>query len=104
MLGATREYQRTLWFLSDQYDLALQIAGLSQPGRPFVRREPGSGAILLFQFDDDGRLISGVGLGRSGAVGKEIRIAELLIERSTRPDPRLLADAQTNLKILLRTG
>ncbi len=104
MLGAAREYQKTPWFWSEQYDLTLQVAGLPQPGRPFVRRQPGSGATLLFQLDDDGRLVSASGLGPSGSVAKEIRIAELLIERGTRPDPRLLADTQSNLKNLLRTG
>jgi 3-phenylpropionate/trans-cinnamate dioxygenase ferredoxin reductase subunit len=38
MLGKPVVYREVPWFWSDQYDLKLQIAGLSRPGDAFVQR------------------------------------------------------------------
>jgi len=45
------------------------------------------------------------GQGRAGtsvSIGRDVRIGEKLIERGARPDPRLLADPRSNLKVLLK--
>ena len=38
----------------------------------------------------------------SVSIGRDVRIGEKLIERGARPDPRLLADPRSNLKVLLK--
>ncbi len=102
MLGDPAPYARVPWFWSDQYDLGLQIAGLPDPAAPSIRRErPGEG-LFLFQLDGDGRLASAAGVGGGATAGREIRIAEMLIERGARPDPAALADPGVNLKSLLK--
>ncbi len=89
------------WFWSDQYDLSLQIAGLAEGAEAVVRREGRDGAFVLFHLAGDGRLLAASGIGTGNAVAKDIRLAEMLIARRARPDPRALADPGVNLKKVL---
>jgi 3-phenylpropionate/trans-cinnamate dioxygenase ferredoxin reductase component len=104
MLGAAAPYGRTPWFWSDQYELTLQVAGLPDPGAPAVRRALGGGAFVLFQLDAAGRLAAASGIGPGNAVARDIRLAEMLIERAAAPDPAALADPAVGLKSLLKGG
>jgi 3-phenylpropionate/trans-cinnamate dioxygenase ferredoxin reductase subunit len=102
MLGSEDAYNRVPWFWSDQYDLTLQVAGLPDASLPVVRRDLGDGAFVLFQLDGGGQLVSASGIGTGNAVAKDIRLAEMMIERGAAPDPARLADPDVNLKALLR--
>jgi len=100
MLGATQSTSSVPWFWSDQYELTLQIAGLSDEGRVTVRRELPDGSIL-FHLAEDGRLVAASGIGVGNAVAKDIRLAELLIGRRAKPDAAALGDPGVRLKGLL---
>jgi len=89
------------WFWSDQYDLGLQISGLAEGAATDVRREVRDGGFVLFHLATDGRLLAASGIGPGTAVAKDIRLAEMMIARRARPDPRALADPDVNLKRLL---
>ena len=101
MLGGAEPHAAVPWFWSDQYDLTLQIAGLADMGRATVRRDLGDGAFILFHLADDGRLVAASGIGAGNAVGRDIRIAEMLIGRGARPNPAVLGHPETRLKALL---
>lgn len=101
LLGAEDPIASVPWFWSDQYELTLQIAGLPDEGTGTVRRDIGDGAFILFHRAADGRLAAASGIGPGNAVAKDIRLAEMLIARSARPDPALLASPATRLKSLL---
>ncbi|HEU0222870.1 MAG TPA: FAD-dependent oxidoreductase [Paracoccaceae bacterium] len=103
MLGAEAPFRRVPWFWSDQFDLTLQVAGLYDAALPAIRRETGPGAFILFQLGPDGRLVSAAGIGPGQAVAKDIRLAELLIERGARLDAAALA-TEPNLKKLMRAA
>lgn len=90
------------WFWSDHYDLGLQMTGLPGAGDIEVTRIREDGARFLFQLSADGRLLSASGVGSGTAVAKDIRIAALMINAGTRPDPALLAAPGVPLKELLR--
>ncbi|WP_159588067.1 NAD(P)/FAD-dependent oxidoreductase [Chelativorans xinjiangense] len=102
MLGCEEAYARVPWFWSDQYDLTLQVAGLPDPSLGHVRRDLGGGAFILFQRDDAGRLVSASGVGSGNAVAKDIRLAEMIMEKGLRPDPTQLKDPAVNLKTVLK--
>ncbi|MGN6550007.1 MAG: NAD(P)/FAD-dependent oxidoreductase [Pararhizobium sp.] len=102
MLGQAGPYGRMPWFWSDQYDLCLQVAGLPEPGGRTARRDLGSGAFVVFQIADDGSLVCASGIGCGNAVARDIRLAEMMMERGIRLDPALLADPSVNLKALLK--
>jgi 3-phenylpropionate/trans-cinnamate dioxygenase ferredoxin reductase subunit len=101
MLGANEAIASVPWFWSDQYELTLQIAGLSDEGATVVRRDLGDGATILFHIAADGRLVAASGIGVGNAVAKDIRLAEMLIGRGARPDVGALGDAGVKLKGLL---
>jgi len=101
MLRLTEPHTAVPWFWSDQHDLTLQIAGLADEGKTTVRRDLGEGAFILFHLAADGRLVAASGIGQGNAVAKDIRVAEMLIGRSARPDPHQLARADVKLKALL---
>lgn len=100
MLGAGEACAHVPWFWSDQYELTLQMAGLPERGSRTVARDLGAEARLLFHLDDHGRLVGVSGVGPP-ALGREVRLGQIMIERGLAPDPAALADPATRLKALL---
>jgi 3-phenylpropionate/trans-cinnamate dioxygenase ferredoxin reductase subunit len=101
MLGASEAVSSVPWFWSDQYDLTLQIAGLSGEGETVVRRDLGAGAFILFHLARDGRLVAASGIGPGNAVARDIRLAEMLIAGRATPAQADLASPDVKLKALL---
>ena len=101
MLGSEKAHACVPWFWSDQYGLSLQIAGLPDEGERTVRRDLDDGAFILFHLKEDGRLVAASGIGPGNAVARDIRLAEMLIARSARPDIGALAAPSVKLKSLL---
>lgn len=101
MLGKAEAFDAVPWFWSDQYDLTLQVAGLSDGATATVSRSVSTEAEILFHLDADGRLLAASGLGPGGAVARDIRLAEMLVARRAHPDPSALADPSVKLKSLL---
>lgn len=99
MLGAAEPYQAVPWFWSDQYDQTLQVAGLTDSGVATVKRESNGGNHLFFHLAANGTLAAASGIGPQ--IGKEIRLAEMLIEKQIKLDPEQLARADVKLKSLL---
>lgn len=103
MLGADAPFRQTPWFWSDQYELGLQITGHPDPQNTATIRDLGQGATITFFSAPDGTLTAAVGLGPGNAVAKDIRLAEMMIARSSTPSPDDLADPSVTLKTLLRS-
>lgn len=101
MLGAAEPHTSVPWFWSDQYDLSLYVAGLTDEGRQIVRRTLADDAFILFHLASDGRLVAASGIGPGNMVAKDIRLAEMLIARQARPPQQVLASADVKLKTLL---
>lgn len=101
MLGDSESHSAVPWFWSDQYDLTLQIAGLSDEAATAVRRDLGDGAFILFHLAADGRLLAASGVGPGNAVARDIRLAEMMIAKGVRPNPDHLAAPEVKLKSLL---
>jgi len=101
MLGPVDDYQSVPWFWSDQYELGLQIAGLSTDASHTVRRDIGENCFILFHLADNGRLLAASGIGPGNSVARDIRLAEILIAKRAHPDPAALGDLAIKLKSLL---
>lgn len=97
MAGQTQEYVPKPWFWSDQFDLHLQIAGLSLGHDRVVTRQ-GEGPACSFWYFAGPRLIAvdAVNDSRSYMIGKR------LIEAGKTADPAVLADPAADLKPLLK--
>jgi 3-phenylpropionate/trans-cinnamate dioxygenase ferredoxin reductase subunit len=102
MLGDATPYAAQPWFWSDQYDLTLQVAGIPDPAHAAIRRDLGGGAVIVFGLDSTGRLQSAAGIGTGSAVARDIRLAEMLIDKKVPVDAALLGDPKVALKGLLR--
>ncbi|MEK0313216.1 NAD(P)/FAD-dependent oxidoreductase [Cohnella sp. 56] len=102
MLGSAAPYAAVPWFWSDQYDRTLQVSGLPDAGASTVARiAEAGGNRLFFRLDEGGRLVSASGIGAAN-IAKDIKAAELMIERGLTPDPALLARPDVKLKSLLQ--
>ncbi|MGI9336778.1 MAG: NAD(P)/FAD-dependent oxidoreductase [Gammaproteobacteria bacterium] len=89
-------YAETPWFWSDQYDLKLQIAGLSEGyDRTVLRGSPDDGAFSVLYLKD-GVLVAGDSVGSM----QDHLALRALIARQANIDPDRLADPSTPLKSL----
>ena len=97
ILGENRVYEAKPWFWSDQYDVKLQIAGLSAGYDRIVTRQGDDGSVSFWYYDGDTLLaIDAMNDPRAYMVGKR------LIESGKSPDPEAVRDPETNLKALLK--
>ncbi len=95
--GADAPYHALPWFWSDQYDCKLQIAGLNAGYDRIVTRAGEGDAVSFWYYREDTLLaVDAMNDSRAYMVGKR------LIEMGKSPDPVVIADAQTNLKALLK--
>jgi len=104
MLGRDESYTAVPWFWSDQYDLGLQVAGLVDEASDIVRRDAGDGGVLLFHLAADGRLLAASGIGSGASIGRDFKVAEMLIARQARPPREALRSPEVKLKRLLMSA
>lgn len=96
LLGKDKPFTETPWFWSDQYDIKLQIAGLSRGADTWVRRgEPREAAFSIFHFKQD-RLIA---VDSINAV-KDHMLARRLIGTSAAPTIAQVKDIRFDLASL----
>ena len=102
MLGAGEPYAEIPWLWSDQHDLNLQVTGLTDRYDAVVQRggDVATGVVCLLLAGE--RLIGACGVGIGGAIGRDIRVAQRLIERGQPVDRNKLGDTAFPLKQLLR--
>jgi 3-phenylpropionate/trans-cinnamate dioxygenase ferredoxin reductase subunit len=94
--GRQARHENVPWFWSDQYDVKLQIAGLSEGcDQTVLRGDPGSGSFALYYLAA-GELIAvdAVNSMRDFMNGKK------WIAEHKRPDPVRLADPTVDLKTI----
>ncbi|AXQ30526.1 pyridine nucleotide-disulfide oxidoreductase [Solimonas sp. K1W22B-7] len=96
--AATKPYRALPWFWSDQYDVKLQIAGISAPHDHLVLRgDPAFGAFTVFYFLA-GRMIAADSLNRP----QDHLFARRAIGGGLRVDPGRIADEAIPLSELSR--
>jgi 3-phenylpropionate/trans-cinnamate dioxygenase ferredoxin reductase component len=102
MLGGAKSHHAIPWFWSDQYDLTLQIAGMPHMAHRVVRRNLSSDSFVEFHLTSEGRLVGASGIGIGNAIGREVRLAEMLMAKNISPTQEQLADPSIQLKTLLK--
>jgi 3-phenylpropionate/trans-cinnamate dioxygenase ferredoxin reductase subunit len=94
ILGRLEPYAQIPWFWSDQYDLKLQMVGLSSSTEQTVLRgDPESRSFAVF-FLDDGRLTACYAVNSP----REFMLSKKLIALGARPEPALLRDTNVPFK------
>jgi 3-phenylpropionate/trans-cinnamate dioxygenase ferredoxin reductase subunit len=95
--GQTAPVEEAPWFWSDQYDLKLQIAGLSKGyDRVLLRGDPKERAFAAFYYQG-GRLTAVDAVNRPA----EYLGAKQLIQRGKSVAPEVLADLSTPMKDII---
>ena len=94
--GGDASYDQVPWFWSDQYDLKLQIVGLSTDFDTAVIRGNPDERSFSCVYLRDGRLIAVDAVNAP----KDFMQAKALIANGCRPDPERLADMSVSLKEL----
>jgi 3-phenylpropionate/trans-cinnamate dioxygenase ferredoxin reductase component len=102
MLGGSKVHNAIPWFWSDQYDLGLQIAGMADMGPVTVSRKAAEDSLVLFHLAEDGALMGASGIGVGTAIGRDIKLAEMMMAKNMKPSPDALADPTQQLKALLK--
>ena len=103
MLGGSKSHLAIPWFWSDQFDLTLQIAGMPELGAQIVGRQLSPDAFVEFHLNPEGRLVGASGIGKGNTIGREVRLAEMLIAKNISPTASDLADANIQLKTFLKS-
>jgi len=94
VLGRLEPYAQIPWFWSDQYDLKLQIVGLSSAtDQAVVRGDPESRSFAVFYLHK-GRLTAVYAINSP----REFMLSKKLIGLGARPDPTLLGDTAVPFK------
>lgn len=96
IMGAEQPYIPKPWFWSDQYDVHLQIAGLSRGYDSVHLREDGAGVSHWYYAGTNLIAVDAMNDARAYMVGKR------LIDAGRSPAPEAVSNAQTDLKTLLR--
>jgi 3-phenylpropionate/trans-cinnamate dioxygenase ferredoxin reductase subunit len=96
MAGQGTEFVPRPWFWSDQFDVKLQIAGLSTGYDRIVTRPAAGGQSHWYYAGDRLIAVDAMNDSRSYMIGKR------LIEAGKSPDPAVIADPAADLKPLLK--
>ncbi|MEO1038770.1 MAG: FAD-dependent oxidoreductase [Pseudomonadota bacterium] len=96
--GAPVEYDPVPWFWSDQYEIKLQIAGLTHGATQIVRRgDPEMGRFALFHLAEDGRLLACEAIDSA----PEYMAAQRMIAKGVKPDAERLRDPAVAMRDFL---
>jgi 3-phenylpropionate/trans-cinnamate dioxygenase ferredoxin reductase subunit len=96
LVGKQRPHHALPWFWSDQYDLKLQMVGLSQGYDQLVQRGSTSNRSFAAFYLKDGLVIACDAVNRP----QEFMVAKRLVASRVVIDPALLADESVSLKTL----
>ena len=100
--GIKSEYLSIPWMWSDQFDLNLQLTGLCDDYHEIIERGENIENGIIYFFIKDDKIVGACGLGLTGKVGRDIRIASKLIEKQTIIDKKILSDQKEKLNSLLK--
>lgn len=100
LLGESKPYASVPWFWSDQYDLKLQMVGLSNGYDACVLRgNPETARSFVAFYLKDGRIIAADAVSAL----QDFAVAKALVAKRAAIAPEILADVSQPLKTLLET-
>ncbi|MGB5093265.1 MAG: FAD-dependent oxidoreductase [Parvibaculum sp.] len=98
LVGKSKPYHQVPWFWSDQYDLKLQIAGLSTGyTQAVVRGDPDTGTSFAVFYLKEGRLLAVDAVNRA----PEFMMGKLLVAQKAILDPARIKDETISVKELV---
>jgi len=96
MLGKSEPYTSSSSMWSDQFDVKLQTVGKIAASGGILRGEAGSAKFMLIYCDASGVVTGALGINQA----KDMRFAQMLVEKRRAIEPGLLADPKQDLRKL----
>ena len=100
--GLKTSYSTVPWMWSDQFNFNLQLTGLCDEFDEALKRGNSLENGIVYFFTKKNKIIGACGLGVSGKIGRDIRIASKLIEKNTDVDKKIILDENIKLNSLLK--
>ena len=100
--GFKTSYSSVPWMWSDQFNFNLQLTGLCNQYDEVLKRGASLENGIVYFFIKKNKIIGACGLGLSGKIGRDIRIASKLIEKNADIDKKTLLDENIKLNSLLK--
>ncbi|MDX1402582.1 MAG: FAD-dependent oxidoreductase, partial [Kiloniellales bacterium] len=104
IIGETPSWGSVPWVWSDQYGYNLQTAGFPASGDTIVQRRSPGGQKSLFFSMRAGSLVGAAAIGQGTSAAKDLRIAQMMIERGFNPEVEELENQDISLKRLLNAA
>ena len=101
ILGDPHAYDPVPWLWSQQYNWVIQTAGFTYDADEIVSRGCVADECVVYFALKNGDLYGVVGIGKGASVAKEVRMAQMLIERNQQVTATDLENPEINLKDLL---
>lgn len=102
--GKAEAYAPVPWLWSDQFDWTLQTAGLLHRCDTVVTRGAFEDGAIVFFCLEDGALVGVAGFGQGAAIAKDVKVAQMMMERGVSPPAEALADPDQPLRKLMKAG
>ena len=102
--GQREPYVDVPWMWSEQFGLELQAAGLLDDGDESVVRTSADGSVTTVFALRGGALRGVAALGPDGKIGRDVRVAQLMIERGVKVAAAALADPDVRMKSLMSSA
>lgn len=101
LLGGHERSEAVPSFWSDQFDLGIRGVGLIAGSTRSVRRERADSGLIVFEQAENGRLVAASGVASAYTIGRDIKLARIMIERGRAVDAASLANPAVGLRDML---
>jgi len=102
MAGGQPDATALPWFWSDQFDYSLQVIGTGAWDGLRTARHLSHNAIVIFDQNEDGQINCAAAFGPDNSIGRDIKLAQKIIEARIKVTPDRLSDRGVTLKSILK--
>ena len=101
ILGVKTTYNNIPWMWSDQFDYNLQMIGICDNYETIIQRGTDINEGIIYFFIKNRKIMGACGLGISGKIGRDIKLAGKISEKKIEIKEEILSDKNMKLNILL---
>ena len=101
ILGVKTTYNNIPWMWSDQFDYNLQMIGICDNYEKITQRGTDINEGIIYFFTKNRKIMGACGLGISGKIGRDIKLAGKISEKKIEIKEEILSDKNMKLNILL---
>ena len=101
ILGVKTTYNNIPWMWSDQFDYNLQMIGICDNYEKITQRGTDINEGIIYFFIKNRKIMGACGLGISGKIGRDIKLAGKISEKKIEIKEEILSDKNMKLNILL---